>query len=138
MAKKQLELFDIPKIYKNKIDDKYTSKILTPIYEPGIVKPFVQSLADTSKSDCLIRDIEMSNVSEQEKAFLIKASYRHIVFDYHSIADYYSHASKEMQALMEDSALVIIDFERAIELGYVKLSEEIAEQFAQEEADDDG
>ena len=30
---------------------------------------------------------------------------------------------KEMQGLMEDSALVIIDFGKAIENGYVKLTE---------------
>ena len=27
--------------------------------------------------------------------------------------------------MMEDSALVIIDFERAVELGYVKVTEEV-------------
>ena len=37
-----------------------------------------------------------------------------------------------MQELMEDSALVIIDFNKAIELGYVKLSEEIASQYLDE------
>ena len=48
------------------------------------------------------------------------------------IADYYAHSSKEMQMLMEKSALVIIDFEKAIQLGYVKLSEEIKNQYLQE------
>ena len=33
---------------------------------------------------------------------------------------------------MEKSALVIIDFEKAIQLGYVKLSEEIKNQYLQE------
>jgi len=131
--KNQLALFDIPKEYKNKIDAKYTSKIQVPIYEPGPCKPFVQELTNTSKCQKLIIDIEKSNVSKEEKAFLIRAAQRHVVFDYHMIADYYAHASKEMQSLMEDSALVIIDFKRAIELGYVKLSDEIGEQFINEE-----
>ena len=130
--KNQLTLFDIPKEYKSKIDAKYTSKIQVPIYEPGPCKPFVQELVDNSKSSRLIMDIEKSNISKDEKAFLIKAAQRHMVFDYHKIADYYAHASAEMQSLMEDSALVIIDFERAIELGYVKLSHEIAEQFLED------
>ena len=34
-----------------------------------------------------------------------------------------------MQELMEDSALVIIDFEKAIENGYVKLTKDIAESY---------
>jgi hypothetical protein len=57
---------------------------------------------------------------------------RHNVFNYEKIADYYSHASPEMQALMERSALVIIDFEKAIELGYVRLCDEIRQQYMEE------
>jgi len=128
----QLQMFDIPKEYKHKIDAKYTSEINVPIYEPGPCKPFVQELTDTSKRHKLTRDIEMSGVSKEEKTFLIQAAQRHIVFDYHKIADYYAYASVEMQSLMEDSALVIIDFKRAIELGFVKLSDEIAEQFMED------
>ena len=37
-----------------------------------------------------------------------------------------------MQELMENSALVIIDFDKAIELGYVKLSKEISEQYIED------
>lgn len=50
---------------------------------------------------------------------------RHIVFNYSLIADYYAHSNPEVQQLMEDSALVLIDFEDAIRNGYVKLSSEI-------------
>jgi hypothetical protein len=37
---------------------------------------------------------------------------------------------------MEDSALVIIDFNKAIELGFVNLSEEIAQQYQSEYGDE--
>jgi hypothetical protein len=37
-----------------------------------------------------------------------------------------------MQLLMESSALVIIDFEKAIELGYVKLCEDIKRQYLED------
>jgi len=53
------------------------------------------------------------------------------------MADYYANSNKEVQGLMENSALVIIDFNKAIELGYVKLSEEIANQYAQDYGDDE-
>jgi hypothetical protein len=37
-----------------------------------------------------------------------------------------------MQELMEDSALVILDFEKAIELGYAKLSDNLLQTFLDE------
>ena len=64
--------------------------------------------------------------------FLIDAARRHNIFNYEKIADYYSHSSKEMQELMEDSGLVIIDFEKAIQLGYVKLCEDIKKQYLED------
>lgn len=49
------------------------------------------------------------------------------MFNYSKIADYYASASPEMQELMEDSALVIIDFDDAIAKGYVKLNKRMVE-----------
>ena len=46
-----------------------------------------------------------------------------------SIADFYAHSNKEVQDLMEESALVIIDFDKAIENGYVKLSKELEKSY---------
>jgi hypothetical protein len=60
------------------------------------------------------------------------AARRHNVFNYEKIADYYAHSSKEMQELMERSGLVIIDFEKAIQNGYVKLCDEIRKQYLEE------
>jgi hypothetical protein len=37
---------------------------------------------------------------------------------------------------MEDSALIIIDFNKAIEAGFVKLTERVAEQFKQDIEDE--
>jgi hypothetical protein len=79
-----------------------------------------------------MKEIDASNLSYDEKNFLIDAARRHTVFNYEKIADYYAHASKEMQQLMERSALVIIDFEKAIEYGYVKLSDDIRKQYLEE------
>ena len=111
---------------------KYTTKIEAPIYEPKNKKPHLLELYDMSKTSRLIREIKMADISDQEKVFLIEAAKRHTVFNYENIADYYSHASKEMQNLMERSALVIIDFELAIQLGYVRLSDEIRTQYLEE------
>jgi hypothetical protein len=113
-------------------EKKYTTKIEAPIYEPKNKQPHLLELFDMSKTNRLIREIKISNISDQEKVFLIEAAKRHTVFNYENIADYYSHASKEMQNLMERSALVIIDFELAIQLGYVRLSDEIRTQYLEE------
>lgn len=74
----------------------------------------------------------MSGVDDEEKRFLIEAAKRHNVFNYSKIADYYAHATPEMQHLMERSALVIIDFDKAIQYGYVQLSDEIMNQYLTE------
>jgi hypothetical protein len=60
------------------------------------------------------------------------AAERHTVFDFKKVADYYSHATEEMQDLMERSALVIIDFDKAIENGYVVLTDQILQQYAED------
>lgn len=111
---------------------KYSAKIEAPIYEPKNLQPHIVTLCNDGKTKQLLRDIEDSTLPEPEKAFLRAAAHRHSVFNYERIADYYAHASAEMQALMEKSALVIIDFDAAIENGFVKLCEEIKTQFLEE------
>jgi ParB-like chromosome segregation protein Spo0J len=110
-------------------EDRYTHKVETPKYEPSSEKPSIESLCNREKVEKLLADIKSSNLSEEEKRFLAFAAERHNVFDYKLIADYYSHANAEMQELMERSALVIIDFDRAIENGFVKLTNELKEMF---------
>lgn len=115
-----------------KDSDKYTDKIEAPIYEPKNIKPHILELCDASKTKRLINEIDNSNLTEDEKIFLKLAAQRHTVFNYEKIADYYANASLEMQNLMERSALVIIDFEKAIQLGYVKLCDDIRKQYLEE------
>ena len=128
---KQYNLFQNESI-QDESERKYSSKIDSPIYEPKNQKPHIIELCDKSKTHRLIKEIDKSNLSYDEKTFLIDAARRHNVFNYEKIADYYSHSSKEMQHLMERSGLVIIDFEKAIEYGYVKLCDEIRNQYLQE------
>ena len=113
-------------------DEKYSRKVETPIYEPKSRKPHILELVDTRKSSRMIRKIQASNIDEYEKKFLIEAAHRHSIFNYQAIADYYSHSSKEMQELMEESALVIIDFSKAIEHGFVQLNEKMKRLYERE------
>ena len=82
--------------------------------------------------DPLIEEIESSTATKEEKAFLISCAQRHLVFNYKNIADYYAHSNKEVQELMEKSALVIIDFDKAIENGYIELSEGIKKLYQED------
>lgn len=116
------KLFEVPTVDENK---KYTKKIMAPQYVPSLVKPKIAELYNSNQYAKLVKSIKESSVSEEEKEFLLKAATRHLVFNYAKIADYYAHASKEMQGLMEQSALVIIDIDDAIANGYVRLSKTI-------------
>jgi hypothetical protein len=127
---KQLTMFG--EEFKEITNSKYSSKIEAPIYEPKNQKPHIIELVDKQKCHRLIKEVEASSLPIEEKNFLIEAARRHYVFNYEKIADYYSHASKEMQFFMEKSALIIIDFNKAIELGYVKLCDDIRKQYLEE------
>ena len=117
-----MSLFEVQKKTAMGDDTKYSRAIRVPQYNPSEIKPHIDSLLDYAKYSKLLQNIKNSNVSEEEKKFLKLAASRHIVFNYAKIADYYAHASKEMQELMEQSALVILDIDDAIANGYVKLS----------------
>ena len=106
-------------------DNKYTSKISIPQYLPKAECPNIHDLVGTKKYDELMTEIETSSVSEEQKDFLRRAATRHLEFNYSRIADYYAHQNKEMQELIEKSALVLIDFDDAIANGYAKLDHRI-------------
>lgn len=111
----------------------YTKKIETPVYTPSDIVPMLEDVYDRTKTLELTKSIdECKELPNDIREFLHHAAQRHTIFNYEKIADYYSHASDDIKKLMEDSALVIIDFHRAIEQGYVKLSEEITAQYLEE------
>ena len=107
--------------------EKYTQKAATPEYEPTGEDVALYECADDSKYLTLLDSINSSTVTDEEKRFLRQAATRHIVFNYAKIANYYAKATPEMQRLMEDSALVIIDFDSAISKGFVKITKRLEE-----------
>jgi ParB-like chromosome segregation protein Spo0J len=113
-------------------DEKYTSKIESPVYEPKRNKPDISELIDVSKAKQLQEAINKSNAPDEVKYFLTLASYRHVVFNFENIAEFYCHESTEVQELMEQSALVIIDFGKAIEQGFVVLSDKLTKLYTED------
>ena len=121
----EIDLEDIEEEFES--DNVYTKEINIPHYEITGECPLLTDLVKEEKTNSLIESINNSNIPQGIKDFLIKASYRHLAFNYQNIAEYYAHADKEVQELMEESALVIIDYDNAIRNGYVQIKEAINE-----------
>jgi len=117
-------------------EDYYTKKVTPIVYEPNGEKPDVSELCDLSKTEALIENIENSQeLDEEEKRFLIHAAHRHTVFNYAKVADFYAHSSPTVQELMQQSVLVLIDVDRAIELGYMKLTDALIDVMGEDYAE---
>lgn len=111
-------------------DATYSTVITSPVYEPTGLRPKPDELYDESATRAITEQIEAAvGLTEAERRFLMAAAQRHTVFHFGRIAEFYAHADEQVQTLMEESALVIIDMDRAIELGYVRLGERIAELY---------
>lgn len=117
---------DIKELNQDESENIYTKKIEAPIYNVTGDCPRVSDLFDKTKHDQLVSEIKTNKkLSDDVKTFLEYAAARHIVFNYQNIAEFYAHADKETQEFMEKSALIIIDFDKAIESGFVEMSQDI-------------
>lgn len=105
----------------------YTSKIKSPVYEIRGDKPKLDDLVESEKFRELVKKIDESVAPEGVKKFLRMAATRHLKFNYAKIAEYYAHSSPQVQELFEQSALVIIDFDAAIENGFVQMNKRLME-----------
>ena len=118
--------------------DAYTNKIKAPTYEPTGKRPPLRDLFNDEKTRGLLSRIDSTaGLPDEVAAFLRLAAMRHTVFHFRNIAEYYCHADADVQDLFEQSALVIIDFDKAIENGFVHMSEQIAALAGKERADDE-
>lgn len=108
-------------------DETYTKKIDGAEYEPTGRVVDVSECFNADKYNELVEEIEKANIDDDIKDFLKLAAGRHICFDYQTIAEYYANAPQEVQALMEKSALVIIDYDSAIKNGFTRLITDVAE-----------
>ena len=110
-------------------NESYSRKVVAPTYEPSGKMPTFGEMYDTTKRDALITEIEKADIPDEVREFLREAARRHTVFNYAKIADYYAQAPAKIQDLMERSALVIIDFDKAIEGGYITLTKDLANAY---------
>ena len=122
------DLDDLLKSLEGPNDDRieYTDRIKIPVYEPKGERPAVKELTEATKTEELIGQINAAELPTEVADFLIAAAHRHRRFNYRKIAEFYAHADVELQDLMERSALVIIDYDKAIENGFVRMTNKIA------------
>lgn len=113
-------------------DEPYSRKVETPIYEPTGETPTFSEMCDTSKYEQLKNEINNSEIPDDVKVFLLNAACRHMIFNYEKIANYYAQAPADIQDLMEKSALVVIDYDKAIENGFITLTKDLANSYRSE------
>lgn len=107
------------------LENFYSDKVVSPVYEIKGEKVEIDELVNSEKANAFLEKIEKSGLNDKEKEFLRFASYRFLDFHFEKIAEFYAGASVEMKEIMEELALIIIDYDKALELGYVKLQENI-------------
>ena len=118
-------------------DTTYTQKVEIPIYTPDTTRETTEeSLVDTEYFDELMKEIDDADIPEKAKDFLRLSAYRHLRFDYTAIADYYAKADEKVQNLMERSGLVIIDYDKALEYGFVEFSDSLKEIMGQNDGEE--
>lgn len=106
---------------------EYSNKIDVPQYQIVGEEPELNTLYNTTRTDALKAQILKAELPTPLTDFLLAAANRHTIFDYKSIAEFYPHQTPEIQALMEESALVIIDVGDALRLGYANFLTTITE-----------
>lgn len=132
----ELEEWGLEGVKMREDENIYTDKVAAPVYEAKGDEPDISELVDTTTRDKLFEDIDKSGAGPELAAFLKSAAERHTKFNFENIAEFYCHQTPEIKKLMEDSALVIIDFDAAIENGFVVLSDGFALE-GEDEADDE-
>lgn len=113
----------------------YSDKSDPPAYDIVGEKPELNDVYDMEYTERLIEKIENSSASPEVKTFLTASAFRHTKFHFERIAEWYAHADEEVQQLMEDSALVIVDLQSAIENGWTRLSSDLEDLYEQEQTD---
>lgn len=113
------------------LERRYTERINVPEYVPTAEEPPPPySLCDTTVHDRIAMAVEQAlsegTIDEATARFLLLGAKRHLRFDYAAIAEFYAHQPPEVQRLMEESALVIVDFDDAIAHGFVRFDERLA------------
>lgn len=109
----------------NEVDIKDLFDIKLPFYTPNQEIPKIKDMANQEKTIELINEIEKLDLDVELKEILIKRASFFTDFNFSKIADFYSKQNNEVKELFEKLGMVIVAPERAVELGFVDLKENI-------------
>ncbi len=106
-------------------EQKYTGKFSIPPFEPSDDDINLNDCIDVDRYvellDSINADLMEGKIAPNEAKFLKLCASRWIKFHYGKAAQWYAtKASEPMKVLMEKSAMVLIDLEKAMEYGIVK------------------
>ena len=126
-SKDLLDFFDFPTETDLTETDLTETDLINKLseieYTPKLEKaPAIKELTDTDLYDELILKIETAEIEAELKEFLKLTATRFINFNFDLIAEYYAHANKDTQEIMEYLRLVIVDMDNAIKNGILKHS----------------
>lgn len=118
-------------------ESRYSRKIESPVYQITGAEPAITECVSIENVQRLLDEIDKSTVSDAQKEMLRICAYRHARINFENMAEYYAHQDKEMQELMENNALVIIDFDKAIERGFVDMTKKLLKLIPEHKPNDD-
>ena len=126
--------WDVPLSMQQQKVTEYSRKIESPVYVPtGETIEGPSALYDESEVKDLEYHIKAADIPEDVRDMLLKSAQRFRKFDFSKVAEYYSQCEDPViRALMERTAMVIVDFKQAIENGFVVLTDEITQEYLRE------
>lgn len=106
-------------------EEKYTGKFSIPPFEPSDADYSLNDCIDVDRYVELLKSINQSlkdkEITESEARFLKICASRWIKFHYSKVAQWYAtKASSAMKDLLEKSAMILIDLDKATEYGIIK------------------
>jgi hypothetical protein len=123
----ELEAWGLDVLKDKTLDTDGLFDIEIPFYQASDEKPNEIELADTSRSDELIKKIDSLDLDTRLKNILkIRAAF-FTDFNFQKIADYYHNSDSNIKELFEDLGMVILTPRKALEKGFVDISENIME-----------
>lgn len=128
----QLDVWGVDMPSGSKGENPYVQKTDVPIYEIKGEQPLISDCIDLNNVEAKCAAIDKANITDQQKTMLKACAYRFAEINFANMAEYYAHQDKEMQELMESLALVIVDFDKAIELGLVNMDKKMREIYLNE------
>lgn len=101
----------------------YSNKIKLPIFDPTGKQVTLEECVNVDQFVKYMDEIDKykseNKINEQQYKFLKLAASRFIVFNFENIAEYFCQTNADMQRIMQDLALVLIDYDDALKASVV-------------------